>query len=246
MTCTIDDIKMCLKMLTANFGEDFYKGTSEEDVLALWAVDFRDEDPKALKRAVMNCIDTLTFKPRIADIRKRIGKSATKGQLTAVEAFQEISKAVAKGYDRDSAAQAFNALPPTLRRVVGFPEQLISWRKVSDESFQTVIMSAIRESYREIAQQEAEYHQMSKGLQQTEKWRLKAPGEAELPAIEAPKTVDEILEESNRKAAEHGMQMTADLAQKHAGRVADFRKPMTKLETKKVEYAEKAKAERYL
>lgn len=233
-------------MLTANYGEDFYKGTSDEEVLALWAMDFKDEDPKALKLAVLNCIDTLTFRPRIADIRKRMGKAATKGQMTAFEAFHEISKAVAKAYDRESATRAFNALPATLRRVVGFPELLISWRKVSDESFQTVIMSAIRESYREIAQQESEFYQMSKGLQQTEQWRLKAPEEAELPAIEAPKTVDEILEESNRKAAEHGMQMTAELEEKHADRVADFQKPMTKFETKKVEYTEKAKAERYL
>jgi hypothetical protein len=172
-----------------------------------------------------------------------MASNETHGQMTAVEAFQEISKAVSRGYDRTSATEAYNDLPPILRRVVGFPAQLISWRKVSDESFQTVIMSAIRESYREIAQEEAIYHALPEPLKEIEKWRVDAPDQEALPEPETAQSIDEVIEQSNREAAAHGMTMTEELAQKHASRVDNFLKPMTADEKKRVELAESRKAE---
>lgn len=56
-------------------------------------------------------------------------------------------------------------------------------------------------------------------------------------------TVTEVLEESNRLAATHGMTMTDELAEKHAGKVADFLKPITADDKKRVELAENRKAE---
>jgi len=240
---TIQDVKAVLQMLTANYGDDFYKGTDEASVLKLWAVQFANDDPKEVMAAAMNCIATLTWRPRIADIRKRMASNETHGQMTAVEAFQEISKAVARGYDRASATEAYNDLPPILRRVVGFPAQLISWRKVSDESFQTVIMSAIRESYREIAQEEAIYHALPEPLKEIEKWRVDAPDQEALPEPETAQSIDEVIEQSNREAAAHGMTMTDELAEKHAGKVADFLQPITADDKKRVELAENRKAE---
>ena len=231
---TIDDITKVLKMLTANYGEDFYRGTNEEDVLTLWAVQFANDDPGEVMKAVQNCIATLPYKPRIADIRKRIAGSVMKGQMTTMEAFQEISKAVRKSYDRESAAAAFNDLPPILRKVVGQSAQLASWRKVNDEAFQTVIMSAIRESYREKAQQEADYYAMPKPLQSLESWRIEGAEQEALPEPIPEKTVDEIIEESNRHAAEHGMKMTEDLLEKNKIKVEAFLAPITPEEVQQI------------
>ena len=233
-------------MLSANYGENFYKGTNAEDVLLLWSVQFADDDPEEVMQAVQNCIATLSWKPNIADIRKRMAGNVMKGQMTPTEAFQQISIAVSKSYDRESAAKQFNALSPILRKTVGTPAQLISWNNVSDEAFQTVIMSAIRESYKEFAQREADYHALPNFAKQDEQWRINAPENVALPEPEIAKSVDEIIAESNQKAAEYGMQMTPELARKHADGVAAFLKPMTDDEIKMVEAREEAKSMRFM
>ena len=243
---TSDDIKLVLKMLSANYGADFYKGTNPEDVMRLWSVQFANDDPKDVMLAVQNCIATLSWKPNIADIRKRMAGNAMQGQMTPTEAFQQISLAVSKSYDRESAAKQFNNLPPILRKTVGFPAQLISWRNVSDEAFQTVIMSAIRESYKEFAQREADYHALPDFAKQKEQWRIDAPESVALPQSESAKSIDDVIAESYRKAAEHGMQMTPELAEKHESRVNDFLAPITADEKKMIEAREKAKAEKFL
>lgn len=243
---TVNDITTILTMLESNYGMKFYDGAPKENVIALWISQFKNDDPAEVLEGVQNCIATLSYKPTIADVRKRMAGNAMLGQMTSIEAFHEISKAVAKSYDRDSATQAYNDLPGILRKVVGFPTRLTTWRKISDESFETVIMSAIRESYRELAQREADYHALPKPLKAKEQWRLDAPEQAELPEAEIKKSIDEIIEDSNRHAAAHGMTMTDELAEKHAGKVADFLKPMTRDEKKAVEARENQKSDQYL
>lgn len=240
---TVNDITTILTMLESNYGMKFYDGAPKENVIALWISQFKNDDPAEVLEGVQNCIATLSYKPTIADIRKRMAGNAMLGQMTSIEAFHEISKAVAKSYDRDSATQAYNELPGILRKVVGFPARLTTWRKISDESFETVIMSAIRESYRELAQREADYHALPKPLQAKEQWRLDAPDQEALPEPENAQSIDEVIEQSNREAAAHGMTMTDELAEKHAWKVADFLKPMTEDEKKHVELAENRKAE---
>lgn len=238
---TTNDIRKMLKMLSANYGEEFYRGTDESDVLTLWSVQFANDDPKEVMQAVMNCISTLSFKPKIADIRQRMGQAKMQGQMTTIEAFQTISKAVRDSYNRESAVKAYNALPPILQKLAGFPEQLISWHNVSDESFQTVIMSAIRESYRELAKFEADYHALPKALQKAEKWRMPEPQQAALPKADVVKSIQEIIDEANAKAAEHGMVMTPELEQKHKAQVSAFLAPMTDAEQKLYDAKQKKK-----
>lgn len=240
---TQDEIKTELKMLTANYGADFYKDVDAADVLLEWSVQFAHDDPAEVKEAVQNCISTLGFRPKIADIRKRMAYNRMKGQMTVTEAFQQIYKAVKKSYDKETATKAYNELKPILRRVVGEPAILASWHKVSEEAFLTVIMSAIRESYRELAQQELEYNMLPHPLQSVERWRVDAPEQAALPEPEIMKTVEQIVTEANQKSAENGMIMTPELLEKHRERVNDFRSPLTKDDIERVERAENRKAE---
>ena len=243
---TIQDIKTALRTLNANYGREFYRDVAEEDVIKEWAVQFAQDDPAEVMKAIQNCISTLSYRPVIADIKKRMSAGRTRGQRTAMEAFQEIAKAVKKSWTRERAVKAFNELDPILRKVAGNPEMLTSWYEVSDEAFNTVVMSAIRESYKEYAKREAEYYALPKPLQQTDPWMIEAPELAELPAPEVTKTVDEIIDEANAKAAEHGMVMTPELQQKHAARVDAFLKPMTEKEKKLIEMRDQQRAERFL
>ena len=59
-------------------------------------------------------------------------------------------------------------------------------------------------------------------------------------------TVTEVLEESNRLAAAHGMTMTDDLRAKNAVKVEIFLSPMTVKEIKIVEKREEARGNKYL
>lgn len=230
---TVKDTKMMLKVLSANYA-DFYKGTSEEDVLQLWSVTFEKDDAELVAKGVMNCINTTGFRPTIYDIRVRMAKSKIKGQLTPTEAFQQISKAVNKVFDRQSAADEYNRLDPIVRKVVGFPEQLISWSRVSEEAFQTVIMSAIRESYKEFAKRELDYHTMPDQIKNGEDWMVATPEQVALPEPEVQKSIEDVIREANESSAAHGMQMTPELKEKHARRIDDFQKPLTDEEKKKI------------
>ena len=231
---TIQEIGMMLDILEANYGQKFYDGVSKENVIKLWNVCFRDDDPRLVMQGVQNCVNTMSYKPTIADIRKRMAQAKIGGQMTPTEAFQEIAKAVDKVFDRESATKEFNSLSPIVRKVVGFPSQLTSWSRVSEEAFQTVIMSAIRESYKELAQREFDYHALPKKLQEVEKWRISAPEQEALPEPKQDKSIADIMREANEQAAMHGMQMTQELLEKHARRVNDFQKPMTDDEKKKI------------
>ena len=240
---TVKDIGVMLELLEANYGQKFYDGVNKENVVRLWAMMFKDDDQNEVLQAVINCVNTMTYKPTIADIRKRMAQAKMGGQLTATEAFQLIHKAVNSIYDKESATKAFNGFPSIVRKVVGSPAILISWSRVSEEAFMTVVMSAIRESYRELAQREFDYYALPKKVQALESWRVDAPSQEALPEPEKQKSIDEIIEEANVRAAEHGMQMTPELKQKHASRVSDFLKPMTEEDLKRIEASESRKFE---
>ena len=243
---TTEDIGKMLDLLESNYGAKFFDGVDRKNVISLWSTIFKDDDPSLVLQGVLACINTSPYKPAIADIRIWMAKSQMGGQMTSIEAFNEISKAVDKAYDRESATKLYNGMSPILQTVVGSPSRLISWHNVSDESFQTVIMSAIRESYRELSKREADYYALPKQLQKSEEYLIKEPNPAALPEAEIEKSVDEIIAESNQKAAEYGMQMTPELAQKHADGVAAFLKPMTDDEIKMVEAREEAKSMRFM
>ena len=234
-------------MLSATYGEAFYRGTNEEDVVMTWATQFANDDPKEVMKGVQNCINTMRFRPTIADIRERMAKSRMKGQKTATEAFQEIYKAVNSCYDKESAGQAFNSLSPICRKLVGTPSILISWSRVPDETFMTVIMSAIRESYKELAEQELDYNALPEHLKRNEDWMVDAPSQVALPEPKIEKTYEERMhdmdEDAKRYREEHGMQMTEELQMKHASRIADFKKPLSDKDLKRMEMTEQRKFE---
>lgn len=233
---TVDEIKKILKMLTANYGEDFYKGTDVSDVLKLWSVQFANDDPEEVMTAVQNCISTLTYRPKIADIRRRMSKSKIKGQMTPTEAFQLISQAVDDSYDRETSTKSYNKLPPILRKLVGNPSQLVKWSRVSDEAFQTVVMSMIRESYKELAQQEIDFHSLPEPLKKSEAWMNQAPEQVALPEPKPQKNIDEMLDDMDVDAKKYREKY--GIVQQNPSsedKVAAFLQPLTADERKYLE-----------
>jgi len=232
---TIENIGDMLDLLESNYGQKFYDGVNRKNVVKTWLVMFRDDDPALVMRGVQDCINTMTYKPTIADVRKRMAKAKVGRQMTEIEAFQAIKDAWRKATNREKAVQLFNELPPICRKIVGTASQLRDWQAVSEDTFETVVASMIGRAYREYAEQELTYAMLPKHLQTESNYMITAPEQEALPEPEYQKSVDEIIAEANKKSAEHGMQMTPELMEKNASKVQAFLTPMTVEELKRMD-----------
>ena len=186
---TVKDIGAMLDLLEAAYGSTFFKETNRGNVVKLWSAMFADDEPAEVAVAVKDCIATLQFPPKIADIKSRMANNRLAGQMTEMEAWAVIRDAVDRAESAKEARQIYDQLPKILQRCVGSPSQLRAWRLVTDEQFETVIASNVQRTYRALAQREAGYHALPSDIQQAESWRLDKPKQAELPAPEQPKPV---------------------------------------------------------
>lgn len=223
----------------------FYAGTDKQRVLNAWFPMFRDDDPAEVNRAVVVYICTEKFAPTVAGIKTIMAENRMAGQMTEMQAWNKIRKAIDKASDRNSAYEAFMALPQILRGLVAEPSRLRTWRACSDDTLEGVIASNIQRSYREQAKREAVFYAIPGQLQAEQTWRVTAPEQAALPEPEIEKTITQVVEEANTRAAEH--RTGADeLREKHSGRLDAFLSPMTTEEKKIVEKREDKRAERFL
>lgn len=223
----------------SQFWPNFYAKQDSDAILNVWYPLFKNDDPEEVGRAVTICICTLKFPPTVADIKQQMAECRLEDQPTAIEAFHVLSEAVKKSSGKADAAEAFNALPPILRRIAGSSGQLVSWYRLSDESFQTVVMSAIRESYTILAKREAKYYALPAGLQRAENWRIGAPDLEALPEPVKEKTYDEIMSDMAKSAEEYREQFGIKANPDYAGKVSEFMQPITDIELKEIEARKK-------
>ena len=186
---TVQNIGEMLQLLEAAYGLSLYKDVNRENVVKLWSVMFADDDPAEVGVAVKNCIATLQFPPKIADIKSRMAQNKMAGQMTEMEAWQIIRRAVEDSNSREKASEIFGQLPKIIQRVVGSGSQLKAWRTVEDDQFETVVASNCMRTYRILAQREAGFYALPSDLQQVESWRIEAPKQIALPEPEKPKKV---------------------------------------------------------
>lgn len=226
----------------SRFFPRFYEGQDAEQVAHDWYEEggFRNIEFGRVERAVRAYCNTAKFPPSLADIKSQMVESYLQDKPTAMQAFQCISKAVRKSFSKEDAIKQYNDLSPILKKLVGEPTQLQDWYKVSGESFQTVIMSAIRESYKELATREAKFYAFPDDLQRAEQWRVSAPETVALPEPVKEKTIDEMQFEMDRKAVEYRDTYGITAKPEYENRVVDFRKPMTDNEIKMIVAKEKA------
>ena len=189
----------------SRFYPKFYEGQDAEKVRDDWYEigGFESIPYEVTDRAVKAYCNTSKFPPSLADIKAQIVESYLQDKPTAMQAFQSISKAVRKSYSKEDAIEQYNELSPIIRKLVGEPTQLQDWYKVSGESFQTVIMSAIRESYKELATREAKFYAFPDDLQRAEQWRVSTPEAVALPEPVKQRTIDEMQSDMDRHAVEY-------------------------------------------
>ena len=169
-----------------DYYRNFYNGADKQKILDSWFLIFRDDDASEVNRAVLAYICTEKFAPTVAGIKTLMAEERMAGQMTEMQAWQKIRDAVEYSSNRDEARKQYDRLPVILKKIVGSPSQLISWRKVSEDTFEGVIASNCQRSYRELARHEAVYYAIPGQLQAEQKWRVEETKQQEaLP--EAPK-----------------------------------------------------------
>lgn len=161
---TRDETKAILAILKAAY-PNFYKDMEREDaknIVDLWAVMFAEENAQVVTEAVRALICTLKFPPTIADVKEKIAMIKKHEEMTEMEAWCTVKKAIGY-YDAD---ERFARLPPLLQKIVGSPNVLKEWSQMDIETLNTVVQSNFMRSYKAKASQEREYEKLPQSTKQ--------------------------------------------------------------------------------
>lgn len=171
---TADELIKVMERLEQYY-KNFYSGTDKQEVFNAWFPMFKDDDAGEVSRAVVAYICTEKFAPTIAGIKTIMAENRMAGQMTEMEAWCRIRDAVDYSTNRTEAQKQYDKLSPLLQRVAGSASQLMSWRKVSEDTFEGVIASNVQRSYRELARREAVYYAIPGQLQAEQRYRIEGP-----------------------------------------------------------------------
>lgn len=94
------------------------------------------------------------FPPAVGEIKSTLRNLTRPDEMTASEAWAIISRAASNSAYPWDAKEQFDLLPPVLKRLVGSPDQLCAWARMSSEYFESVIGSNIMKSFREVQKRE--------------------------------------------------------------------------------------------
>ena len=157
--------------------KNYYSGMDKKEVFAAWYEMFKDDQAAEVQKAAIAYICTNTFPPTVAGIKTIMAENRMAGQMTEAEAWQKVRDAADYSTSREDAKKQYDKLPPLLKRLVGSAGQLVSWRKVTEDTFEGVIASNFQRSYRELAKREAVYYAIPGQLQAEQQWRVEGPKE---------------------------------------------------------------------
>lgn len=135
---------------------NFYRNMAKEDAanaVKLWSEMFADEPAQIVAEAVKSLMCTLKFPPTIADVKEKIQELTQPEQLTEMEAWNLVKKAMNAG----DYTESFNSLPQVIQKIVGSPNQLKQWAFMDMDTVNSVIQSNFMRSYKVMAEREREY-----------------------------------------------------------------------------------------
>ena len=193
----IENLGNLLDLLEIAYGKKaLYEDSTKEKKLVLWETMFANDDPVEVAVAVKDCIATLQFPPKIADIKSRISQHKLAGQFTEMEAWALVRKAIDASGTKEETQKAFDALPKIIQRTIVEPKQLKRWRQIDEYELETVVQSNFMRSYKVMRDREASYHALPADLQQLEAWKIAEPKVEEPKAL--PMTTNKYDENGNR------------------------------------------------
>lgn len=136
---------------------NFYAGFSvekKEQALDIWHVVLEDYPYALVQQAVKAVITSSKFPPTPAEIIEQIKFIQKEPEMTEVEAWGYISKAIKNSTYR--AAEEWEKLPEVLKKIVS-PDLLRSWSTIKADDVETVIHSNFLRTFREVQARDKKY-----------------------------------------------------------------------------------------
>lgn len=160
------DLLSVLKAAYPNFYRDMTRKDADH-VISLWTEMFKDEPAELVALAVKAHIatDKKGFPPHIGAIKDAIVKIQQPDEMTELEAWGLVQKALRNGYY--GAQEEFDKLPPVVQRLVGSPNQLREWSLMDTETISSVVASNFQRSYKARAAHEREFLALPSEVKQT-------------------------------------------------------------------------------
>lgn len=153
---SINETAEILSVLRISYPNAYNKlsDSDKEALVSLWSKLFADIPYKDVSEAVCEYINNedSNFPPSPGKLNKIIRSRSGNTVPSAQEALQPIRKAVQNSLYHSE--EEFAKLSPTLKRLVGSPNQLKSWATCSENEFETVITSRLAKSYNAITENE--------------------------------------------------------------------------------------------
>ena len=147
----------------------YYRDKTKEELnvsVSLWTEMFADDDINLVKAAVKSYIanDTKGYPPVIGQIKNSLYKLSEPEQMSEVEAWGLVSKAVRNAYY--NSVDEFNKLPPIIQKTIGSADRLREWSQLDIQTVQSVVSSNFMRSYKAKSQTEQEYKKLPSDIKQ--------------------------------------------------------------------------------
>lgn len=143
---TKEEFKPVAKLLKAVYTDPRF--LPDQYAYDTWFALLRDLPYELVVRAAKDYMQTSTFAPTVADIRKRCARNLAPAPMQGVEAWGLVARALRNGYY--GAAEEYAKLPPLVREAVGSPAQLQEWAAEDSTKVHTIEQSHFIRSYEAI------------------------------------------------------------------------------------------------
>jgi len=149
---TRQETLMLMGTLRVAYPQYYARQSAEEAnaAVGLWQMMFADDSAQLVSAAVKAFIatDTKGFPPAIGQIKDKLDKlraEANGGELTPMEAWQMVRRAIGNSYYH--APEEFAKLPDTIQSVLGGPSALHDYANMDDAMVNSVVASNFQRSF---------------------------------------------------------------------------------------------------
>lgn len=137
----------------------FYRNINRneaEDTVRLWKDMFKHDEYALVAAAVKGLIesDNKGYPPHIGAVKEKLRLISGGDEMTEAEAWGIVAKALRNS--TYGSKEEFEKFPPTIKRIVGSPNQLREWGSMDSETVHSVVASNFQRSYKAISQRERE------------------------------------------------------------------------------------------
>lgn len=152
----LSEATMVLAVMRAAYPHSF-RDTKPDDAMAtaqLWAKMFDKEPYEAVNAAVETLIATrqVGYSPTIGEVKEKLRSLVKADELNDAQAWALVTKACKNGLY--GYKQEFEKLPPPVQKAVGSAEQLREWSMMDEETFQSVIGSNFKKTFKVVEERE--------------------------------------------------------------------------------------------